>query len=566
MGLEVALRVAIVCVMAIDTGHRARPRSTRSTVPRRAAPRRRRAPWVLAALGLALVGVAGAVVVWSRASLADDPVALARVTVGPLAGRLESVVVLGADGRLVATTVRGGRLTPRSGLIAPGEHVSVEVVVRRPGALSWLLGSELRQRLTLTAPSARMTSPRITAPGGVLRVTFDHPVDAVAYGSPAPGARQHLRRPQDAVVIDQPAAAGTLEVANAARSWERLGASAPVTWFPATRSPVAVVSPAADTTISPTTPLRLTFSRRVGEVLGSARPVITPDVPGHWRQIDDYTLTFTPSGGGAELGTRLLVRLPRSVALLGPGGALHTVSSIGWTVPPGSTLRLQQVLAQLGYLPFTWTATGAAVQRDLAAQVQAAVTPPAGDFSSRYADMPAPLRGLWHAGLANDVTRGAVIAFESSHGLTADGFPGPQVWNALLADAIADKRTTQGYSYVYVHRDQSPQTLTLWHNGRTVLTTPGNTGLAAAPTQLGTFPVFEHLAVTTMSGTNPGGSNYSDPGIKWVSYFNGGDAIHAFDRASFGTPQSLGCVELPLAAAAAVWPYTPIGTLVTIES
>jgi hypothetical protein len=36
-------------------------------------------------------------------------------------------------------------------------------------------------------------------------------------------------------------------------------------------------------------------------------------------------------------------------------------------------------------------------------------------------------------------------------------------------------------------------------------------------------------------------------------------------RGSFGTPQSLGCVELPLAAAAKVWPYTPIGTLVTVE-
>jgi lipoprotein-anchoring transpeptidase ErfK/SrfK len=67
-----------------------------------------------------------------------------------------------------------------------------------------------------------------------------------------------------------------------------------------------------------------------------------------------------------------------------------------------------------------------------------------------------------------------------------------------------------------------------------------------------------------MSGTNPDGSHYEDPGIKWISYFNGGDAIHNFDRASFGTPQSLGCVELPLQASAEVWPYMPIGTLVTI--
>ena len=66
-------------------------------------------------------------------------------------------------------------------------------------------------------------------------------------------------------------------------------------------------------------------------------------------------------------------------------------------------------------------------------------------------------------------------------------------------------------------------------------------------------------------GQMVGGIHYRDPGIRYISYFNGGDAIHAFNRASFGTPQSLGCVELPLTAAAKVWPYTPIGTLVTVE-
>src|SRR5665213_3875460 len=97
------------------------------------------------------------------------------------------------------------------------------------------------------------------------------------------------------------------------------------------------------------------------------------------------------------------------------------------------------------------------------------------------------------------------------------------------------------------------QLLTLWHNGDVVLTSPGNTGVPAAPTQLGTWPVFEHLRVGTMSGTNPDGSHYHDPGIRWISYFHRGDALHSFTRASFGTPQSLGCVELPLTTAAKVW-------------
>src|SRR5207302_858182 len=144
------------------------------------------------------------------------------------------------------------------------------------------------------------------------------------------------------------------------------------------------------------------------------------------------------------------------------------------------------------------------------------------------------------------------------------GFAGARVWQALLADAIAGKRRPGGYSYVYVH-SSLPQSLTLWHNGPPIPTSPGNPGVPAAPTQLGTFPVFEHIPVGTMSGTNPDGSRYHDPGIRYISYFNGGDAIHAFNRASFGTPQRLGCVELPLASAAKVWPYTPIGTLVTVE-
>jgi lipoprotein-anchoring transpeptidase ErfK/SrfK len=68
-----------------------------------------------------------------------------------------------------------------------------------------------------------------------------------------------------------------------------------------------------------------------------------------------------------------------------------------------------------------------------------------------------------------------------------------------------------------------------------------------------------------MTGTNPDGSKYSDPGIPWVSYFNGGDALHGFVRGSYGFPQSDGCVEMPPSHAEVVYPLTPIGTLVTVS-
>jgi lipoprotein-anchoring transpeptidase ErfK/SrfK len=156
-----------------------------------------------------------------------------------------------------------------------------------------------------------------------------------------------------------------------------------------------------------------------------------------------------------------------------------------------------------------------------------------------------------------------VMAFENTQGMTADGVDGPQVWRALIDAVIHGKHNTFGYSVADVS-EGSPETLNLWHNGQTVLTAQVNTGIPQAPTATGTFAVFEHLPVTTMSGTNPDGSHYSDPGIPWTSYFNGGDALHGFIRASYGSPQSLGCVEMPFATAGRVYPYTPIGTIVHV--
>jgi hypothetical protein len=355
-----------------------------------------------------------------------------------------------------------------------------------------------------------------------------------------------------------------MAVSSAARRWERLGDPVRVTWFPASAQPVVLVSPALDRPIAPRSSIRLTFSRTVSEVIGAARPQFSASVPGSWRSGDSHTLVFTPSGFGFPLASDLRVELPRELGVT-VGAAVRPARSIGWKVAGGSFLRLQQLLATLGYLPVSWTPAAGPVPQRLLAQIDAAVSPPAGSFSWRYANTPPELQRLWVPARPNQITRGAVMLVEHTHQLAVDGFAGAQVWRALLADAIAGKQYRGGYSYVYVHRNL-PQRLTLWHNGNAVLTSPGNTGVPAAPTQLGSYPVFEHIPVGTMSGTNPDGSHYHDPGIRWISYFHGGDALHSFTRASFGTPQSLGCVELPLATAAKLWPYTPIGTLVTIEN
>jgi len=154
------------------------------------------------------------------------------------------------------------------------------------------------------------------APGSPVPITFDRPVSAVAYASAGrPATRQSLSVAQRTVPFAAQAAAGTIEVAAAVRSWEKLSAPAAVTWFPQSRSPVLIASPAPGSQLSPTDPIRLTFSDSVATLFGSSLPQLSPATPGTWRQTDSHTLVFTPSGAGAPLGSDLSVVLPRAMAV-----------------------------------------------------------------------------------------------------------------------------------------------------------------------------------------------------------------------------------------------------------
>jgi len=537
-------------------------------VTRTVAGRRRRSArrpiWVAAVLaaGAALALVAG-ILWWSGATLATDRLALARLEVQPFGGSLVSARAFEPDGTRIPLSLSRGRLLPRS-LLSPGEPVTVVIVVRRPSWLAWALGKSRTERLRVRTPVAGLQQRWLTrASDGALRIRFSEPVARVSYRT-GPRANVVSAGGQRVVSLVVKAASGTAEVASAARPWERLGAPVRVTWFPVSRLPVVLASPSVARPISPRDPIRLTFSRPLKQLPGVGQLRFASSVPGSWRTTDSHTLVFTPTGFGFPLASSLRLELPREFNVSSGTGTLRATRAVGWNVAGARFLRLQQLLAEAGYLPLSWQPTDTPVARQPLTEITAAVSPPAGSFTWRYPNTPSELRRLWIPGQPNQITRGAVMVFEDTHGLAVDGIAGAQVWRKLLEDAIAGTRRSGGYSYVYVHRNL-PQLLTLWHNGQTVLTSPGNTGVPAAPTQLGTFPVFEHIPVGTMSGTNPDGSHYHDPGIRWISYFNGGDAIHSFNRASFGTPQSLGCVELPLASAAKVWPYTPIGTLVTVE-
>jgi peptidoglycan hydrolase-like protein with peptidoglycan-binding domain len=227
-------------------------------------------------------------------------------------------------------------------------------------------------------------------------------------------------------------------------------------------------------------------------------------------------------------------------------------------------LRLQQLLTQLGYLPLTFTSSDSTVPStsDPNAQLSAAYDPPAGSFSFK-SGYPSELTSQWKTGKGNELDTGAVMAFEDESGLTMDGIAGPSVWSDLLTAVAKYKHNPNGYTYVLVNQN-SPETTKIWHNGKLVETTPVNTGIPGRSTDDGTFPVYSRFPVTQMTGKNPDGTTYNDT-VQFVSYFNGGDALHYFPRPGYGYYQSLGCVEMPYTAAEDAYPLTTYGTLVTVK-
>jgi len=116
-------------------------------------------------------------------------------------------------------------------------------------------------------------------------------------------------------------------------------------------------------------------------------------------------------------------------------------------------------------------------------------------------------------GTSNVLTRSAIMTFESQHNMTTDGLAGPQVWTALLAAAASGATDPAPWDYVFVAKTL-PETTTVYQNGVVAYTSLANTGVTGAETASGTFPVFLRYQVTTMTGTNPDGSKYSDPGIR----------------------------------------------------
>ena len=282
-------------------------------------------------------------------------------------------------------------------------------------------------------------------------------------------------------------------------------------------------------------------------------PIVTsPALVTKWEQIgpnDVRAVTSTP----LIPSTNYLIGVAAKVSCT---DRCVSVARVARTVKAGgSELWLEQLLASQNYLPVAFRSADGD---------PSALRPGPGTFTWRFAALPASLKAQWRQGLGGVLVTGAIMRFQDEHGLATTGSANGATWSALLKAAAAGQHNRAPYNYVDVSL-REPQSLTLYVNGVPSFHTTVNLGIAQSPTAPGTYPVYLRFTSTTMSGTNPDGSKYHDTGIPWVSYFHGGDALHGFIRYSYGSPQSLGCVEMRFSDAKVIWPSTPIGTLVTVH-
>ncbi len=332
-------------------------------------------------------------------------------------------------------------------------------------------------------------------------------------------------------------------------------------------APLQVLSISPASSADPVTaadPVRVVFSAELAP--GSPLPAFSPAVAGTWHAIGGGAIVFTPATP-FQPAAEVTLRIPagadgvRSAA----GARLAMPASAVFQAGGRSTLRLEQLLAQLGYLPMTWMPQGGSGAGNVATSYTertSAVATPAAGVLTWQRGYPSALTSQWQLGKSSVILRGALMAFQADHGLPMTGTVTSALWQALLDAAAEGQQSPDGYTYALVDK-ALPETITVWHDGRVVVHGLASTGTAATPTPDGTYPVYLRRTAQVMRGLMPDGQPYADP-VQFVSYFNGDYAVHSMTRPSYGTPQSLGCVELPLSEARQVWPYLSYGSLVTV--
>ncbi|MHB8188908.1 MAG: L,D-transpeptidase [Ferrimicrobium sp.] len=523
-------------------------------------------------IGVGLVGAGVFLALqWPKAALTSSSDALAQLKLSGVSQHITNTTVT-VGGKLVPFILQNGAILPTIKLPV-ATPATITVSLQRPSWISWLTGKTEDLHERLITPVATLLNPvSIGSSNRPILSYFSKPVRIISVTGSNGTKVLNLASASATVSLLNAAGssrAGTLSVAATPDSWEVLPAPSQLTYFrESSTSPIAVINP-NPAALSPSSVITITLSQTIASAFGSKLPTIQPVIngalipKGAWSKTTPYTLVYTPSTPDFWPSEQLTMTLPAPVAVALPSGGLapaNTTLKLQGATP--SITRLQQLLAQLNYLPLSWTAaTGNTPSTTTAELAQSALTTPNGSFAWRWA-MPSNLTTLWQQGSYNIITRGAVMSFEQFNHLDTNGLANPLLWPTLIQDLLANKVDPHRYSWIEVNKKR-PETVNLYENGSVVFTSLTNTGIPGLNTTVGTFPIYLRFVQNYMSGTNPNGTTYHDA-VHWINYFLGSEAVHGFVRAQYGFPQSLGCVELPVSNAAIVYPQVHIGTLVTV--
>jgi peptidoglycan hydrolase-like protein with peptidoglycan-binding domain len=288
--------------------------------------------------------------------------------------------------------------------------------------------------------------------------------------------------------------------------------------------------------------------------------MLRPAVAGSWAIAGDSEV-FTPASSLKPCSNYSLTIWADTIATGHSRLGKRRTVELHVSCPP--IAGLQQALARLGYLGAKlhplYTAHIPSGRETRAEAAVHAFDPPRGRLASDPSNAPPVAMGTLDA-----TTRGAITVYEAEHGLAETGEPDAALWNSVLSSEVGNRRNPDPYTWVSVS-ESLPETLEVHRGDRVAFTTPANTGVPGAETERGIFPIYSRFVSTTMSGTDVDGTKYTVPDVPWVNYFNGGDAVHGYPRASYGFPQSNGCVELPIEAAHTVFGMLRLGDIVEVE-
>jgi hypothetical protein len=289
-------------------------------------------------------------------------------------------------------------------------------------------------------------------------------------------------------------------------------------------------------------------------------PTFKPYVAGKWAVLGHYE-KFTPTETFAPCGSYVMT-IPAGTVASGdaPLGARRVVD---FSVDCPSVTALQEAFMRLNYLPYklkSYSGLNLNVPLTVGVAAQRAFRPPHAYLRSKYKDVP-----TLKLGTMDPTTTGALEIWDQDHDVATGTAPNAAMWSRLLIEEAHNYRNPKPYTWVTVTEQTDPELLKVHENAKIKITSLANTGVPGATTQTGDFPIYIRYLTTTMIGTNVDGTKYDDPGIPWVNYFNGGDAVHGYPRASYGFPQSNGCVELPIAEAELVYQQLAVGDMVDVE-